>query len=264
MAEVAELKDTIPALEAEEKKPPTELGRTESSRKSPTCRSTTCRTARTSTAMSSTIIFGAKRDYAFTPKQHFELGEALGQMDFETAAKLSGRALRRFAEGPGADGTRARAVHARCAYGREHGYTEVNPPLLVRDDAMFGTAQLPKFEEDQFSFHEFRKVQHEFAARDDCGIPKRPENWIGSAIPDETPTQGVGLSSTLKTAEFQFKTADKVNRSQPLAHPHRRSPADQSRPRIHPRRSRAAAALHRLHAVLPRRSRRRRPATRAA
>ena len=55
-----------------------------------TCRSTTCRTARTSTATSSIITSGRSANYAFTPKQHFELGEALGLMDFETAAKLSG------------------------------------------------------------------------------------------------------------------------------------------------------------------------------
>ena len=62
--------------------------------------------------------YGAKRDYAFTPKQHFELGEALGMMDFETAAKLSGA---RFVVLKGAlarHGARARAVHARRAHGR--------------------------------------------------------------------------------------------------------------------------------------------------
>ena len=94
--------------------------------------------------------FGAKRDYAFTPKQHFELGEALGQMDFETAAKAIGRALCRFEKRLGATRTRARQfmldVHTT-----EHGYTEIAPPLLVRDEVMFGTAQLPKFTDDHIS-----------------------------------------------------------------------------------------------------------------
>ena len=65
--------------------------------------------------------FGAKRDYAFPPKQHFDLGEALGQMDFAAAAKLSGA---RFVvlKRPGAYGTRARAVHARCAHHRARLY----------------------------------------------------------------------------------------------------------------------------------------------
>jgi seryl-tRNA synthetase len=93
--------------------------------------------------------FGAKRDYAFTPKQHFELGEAIGMMDFELAAKLSGA---RFVVLTGglARLERALAQFMLDLHTQEHGYTEVNPPVLVRDEAMFGTAQLPKFREDQF------------------------------------------------------------------------------------------------------------------
>jgi seryl-tRNA synthetase len=93
--------------------------------------------------------FGAKRDYAFTPKQHFELGEALGMMDFELAAKLSGA---RFVVLTGGLARLERALSQFMLdlHTQEHGYTEVNPPVLVRDDAMFGTAQLPKFREDQF------------------------------------------------------------------------------------------------------------------
>ena len=92
---------------------------------------------------------GAKRDYAFTPKQHFELGEALGLMDFETAAKLSGA---RFVVLKGGLARMERALGQMFldVHTGEHGYEEVNPPLLVRDDTMFGTAQLPKFKDDQF------------------------------------------------------------------------------------------------------------------
>ncbi|MHA1133496.1 MAG: serine--tRNA ligase [Alphaproteobacteria bacterium] len=88
--------------------------------------------------------------FDFTPKQHFEIGEELGLMDFETAAKLSGA---RFVvlKGPLARLERALAQFMLDLHTSEHGYTEVNPPLLVRDDAMFGTAQLPKFREDQFA-----------------------------------------------------------------------------------------------------------------
>lgn len=87
--------------------------------------------------------------FDFEPKQHFEIGEALGLMDFETAAKLSGS---RFVvlKGQFARLERALAQFMLDLHTEEHGYTEVNPPLLVRDDTMFGTAQLPKFEEDQF------------------------------------------------------------------------------------------------------------------
>ncbi|HEX4411643.1 MAG TPA: serine--tRNA ligase [Xanthobacteraceae bacterium] len=94
--------------------------------------------------------FGAKRDYAFTPKQHFELGEALGQMDFETAAKLSGARFVVLKKGLArlerALGQFMLDVHTS----EPHNYTEIAPPLLVRDEVMFGTGQLPKFRDDQF------------------------------------------------------------------------------------------------------------------
>ncbi|HEV2552136.1 MAG TPA: serine--tRNA ligase [Bosea sp. (in: a-proteobacteria)] len=85
----------------------------------------------------------------FAPKEHFELGEALGQMDFETAAKLSGS---RFVvlERQIARLSRAIGQFMLDTHTEEHGYTEVMPPLMVRDEVMFGTAQLPKFEDDQF------------------------------------------------------------------------------------------------------------------
>ena len=92
---------------------------------------------------------GTPPKFDFQPKQHFELGEALGLMDFETAAKLSGA---RFVllRGALARLERALAQFMLDLHTGEHGYTEINPPLLVRDDTMFGTAQLPKFAEDQF------------------------------------------------------------------------------------------------------------------
>jgi seryl-tRNA synthetase len=92
---------------------------------------------------------GAPPEFDFKPKQHFELGETLQLMDFEAAAKLSGS---RFVilKGPLARLERALAQFMLDLHTSEHGYTEVNPPLLVRDDTMFGTAQLPKFREDQF------------------------------------------------------------------------------------------------------------------
>ncbi|MEI5664075.1 serine--tRNA ligase [Bosea sp. CCNWLW174] len=83
------------------------------------------------------------------PKEHYELGEALGQMDFETAAKLSGS---RFVvlERQIARLSRAIGQFMLDTHTEEHGYTEVNPPLLVRDSAVYGVGQLPKFEEDLF------------------------------------------------------------------------------------------------------------------
>ncbi len=87
--------------------------------------------------------------FDFEPKQHFELGEALGLMDFETAAKMSGA---RFVvlKGALARLERALAQFMLDLHTGEHGYVEVSPPVLVRDEAMYGTAQLPKFIDDQF------------------------------------------------------------------------------------------------------------------
>jgi seryl-tRNA synthetase len=94
--------------------------------------------------------FGAKRDYAFAPKQHFELGEALRQMDFETAAKLSGARFVVLKQGL-ARLERALGQFMLDVHTNEHGYKEVAPPLLVLDGVMFGTGQLWKFRDDQFA-----------------------------------------------------------------------------------------------------------------
>jgi seryl-tRNA synthetase len=85
----------------------------------------------------------------FKPKEHFEIGEALGLMDFDAAAKMSGA---RFVVLKGALARLERALEQFMLdlHTTENGYTEVSPPVLVRDTAMFGTAQLPKFEDDQF------------------------------------------------------------------------------------------------------------------
>ncbi|GLQ57537.1 serine--tRNA ligase [Devosia nitrariae] len=90
-----------------------------------------------------------KPAFTYRPKEHYELGEAMGEMDFEVAAKLSGSRfvvlkshLARLERGIG--------QFMLDMHVTEHGYTEVQPPLLVRDDALYGTGQLPKFEEDLF------------------------------------------------------------------------------------------------------------------
>jgi seryl-tRNA synthetase len=92
---------------------------------------------------------GRARKFGFPAKEHFDLGEALGQMDFEAAARMSGarfvvlkKDLARL--------ERAIANFMLDLHTKEFGYTEVSPPLMVRDQAMFGTSQLPKFENDLF------------------------------------------------------------------------------------------------------------------
>lgn len=91
----------------------------------------------------------ARPSLAFAPRQHFELGEAMGQMDFEVAAKLSGS---RFVvlKSHLARLERAMGQFMLDLHVDQHGYTEVQPPLLVRDEALYGTGQLPKFEDDLF------------------------------------------------------------------------------------------------------------------
>jgi seryl-tRNA synthetase len=94
-------------------------------------------------------VFGAARGYSFAPKPHDDLGGALGFMDFEVAAKLSGARFVVLKKGL-ARLERAIGQFMLDLHTNEHGYTEINPPLLVRNDVMFGTGQLPKFEDDQF------------------------------------------------------------------------------------------------------------------
>jgi seryl-tRNA synthetase len=92
---------------------------------------------------------GREPQYNFEPKEHFELGEALGGLDFEAAAKLSGSRFVVIRAGL-ARLHRALAQFMLDLHTREHGYMEMQVPLLVRDRVLFGTGQLPKFGEDQF------------------------------------------------------------------------------------------------------------------
>ena len=93
--------------------------------------------------------WGAKPQFDFTPRPHWELGEALGILDLERAAKLSGA---RFAVywGQGARLERALANFMLDVHTREHGYREVLPPVMVNSRSLFGTGQLPKFADDLF------------------------------------------------------------------------------------------------------------------
>lgn len=108
--------------------------------------------------------WGEPREFTFAPKDHVDLGEGLGGLDFEAAAKMSGA---RFAvlSGGLARLERALAQFMLDLHTRDHGYREVSPPYMVRDEAMFGTGQLPKFEEDLFAIHgEWQRLEIEFTA----------------------------------------------------------------------------------------------------
>lgn len=94
--------------------------------------------------------WGELRKFEFTPKEHIELGEALGMLDFDTAAKIAGA---RFAimSGPLAHLHRALIQFMLDLHTREHGYTETYAPYLVNAESLRGTGQLPKFEQDLFA-----------------------------------------------------------------------------------------------------------------
>ncbi len=81
--------------------------------------------------------------------EHFEIGETLGMMDAEVAAKMSGSRFTMLSGGL-ARMERALGIFFLDVHVNDHGYTEVSPPLMIKDNAMFGTGQLPKFAEDQF------------------------------------------------------------------------------------------------------------------
>jgi len=149
MDEVAKLKTTLPELEAAAKQADTELARELSAIPNLPLPAPEVPDGVDEHGNVQHHVFGKARDYGFAPKAHDDLGAGLGTMDFETAAKLSGARFvvlkKQLARLERAIGQFMLDLHTN-----EHGYCEINPPLLVRNDVMFGTGQLPKFEDDQF------------------------------------------------------------------------------------------------------------------
>jgi len=99
-------------------------------------------------------IWGEKPEFRFTPKDHWDIGEGLGILDFKRAAKITGA---RFCINWGAGARLERALinFMLDVHTREHGYTEILTPFMVNRDSMRATGQLPKFEDDLFSTGEF-------------------------------------------------------------------------------------------------------------
>ncbi|TGQ94500.1 MULTISPECIES: serine--tRNA ligase [unclassified Mesorhizobium] len=129
-------------------------------------------------------------------KEHFEIGEALGMMDFERAAKLSGS---RFTVLKGGLARMERAIGQFMLdlHTTEHGYEEVIPPLMVKDDVMFGTGQLPKFEEDLFSTGIPKEVQSHDIAR---GLLDFRDKVSAFLQPNRQITQADGSESDQKAS----------------------------------------------------------------
>ncbi len=147
MAEVADIKDKMTALEADEK------GLGEDVRSLlltiPNILDAAVPAGKDESANVEVRKWGTPRQFDFTPKDHTDLGASLGLMDFDQAAVMSGA---RFVVLKGALARLERAIAQLMldTHTTENGYTEVNPPLLVRDVALIGTGQLPKFGADLF------------------------------------------------------------------------------------------------------------------
>ncbi|MDV4157026.1 serine--tRNA ligase [Rhizobium brockwellii] len=146
-AEVSELKTLLPAIEEEDRQLTAELN--DALSRIPNIPFDDVPVGKDEHDNVVTRTVGEKPRWNHAPKEHFEIGEALGYMDFERAAKLSGS---RFTvlTGPLARLERALGQFMIDLHTSEHGYTEVSSPLMVRDEAVYGTAQLPKFADDLF------------------------------------------------------------------------------------------------------------------
>ncbi|WP_374529422.1 serine--tRNA ligase [Novosphingobium sp.] len=145
-AEVASLKDTLPALEAEDRDLLARLN--DELARHPNLPDTAVPDGEDETQNVEVAKWGTPRTFAFTPKEHADLGPALG-LDFETGAKISGARFT-FLRGQMARLQRALGQFMLDHQTSVNGYTECATPLLVKDDAVFGTGQLPKFSEDLF------------------------------------------------------------------------------------------------------------------
>ncbi|MBD3730420.1 MAG: serine--tRNA ligase [Sphingomonadales bacterium] len=145
-AEVAEIKDTLPQLEEEERSLGAELDAMLAAL--PNLPAAEVPEGEDEAANVEVSRWGTPRSFAFTPREHADIGPALG-MDFETGAAMSGARFTFLRGGM------ARLQRAIAAFMLDHqtgtnGYTECDPPLLVKDEAVYGTGQLPKFSEDLF------------------------------------------------------------------------------------------------------------------
>lgn len=146
-AEVASLKDTLPAAEEEERQLTAELN--DALSRIPNVPHEDVPVGKDEHDNVVARVVGEKPTWNHKPLEHFEIGEQLGYMDFERAAKLSGSRFTVLTSQL-ARLERALGQFMLDLHTSEHGYTEVSSPLMVRAEALFGTGNLPKFEEDLF------------------------------------------------------------------------------------------------------------------
>ena len=213
-------------------------------RKFPICRSTTCRTARTSTAMSSITSGARSAIMRSSPSSISNWAKRSGMMDFELAAKLSGARFVVLQKGL------ARMERALGQFMLDV-HTEREAWLYGGQSAAAGARRCDVW----------HSAIAEISRRSVCSISRTSSTFelltkicrqIANVSLDVAERFGIASARQIQIADVA-RLCDADPRSS-LAHPHRRSPAHQSRSRIHRRRRHAAAPLHRLHAVLPRRS----------
>lgn len=143
--------------------------------------------------------WGSPRSFNYAPKDHVALGEALGLMDFAAAARMSGA---RFVVLKGALARLERALGQFMLDTQtgERGYQEVNPPVLVRDHAMFGTGQLPKFKEDQFFAADMAGREEKFSE----AVPDFDQRMIDAVHEGTSPKQALSDAFDAATTSEQL------------------------------------------------------------
>ena len=206
-AEVAQLKESLPALEAEEKALSAQLA--DLLARLPNIPADEVPDGKDESQNVEVSRWGTPRDFSFTPREHADLGPALG-MDFETGALISGARFT-FLKGQMARLHRALAQFMLDTQTATNGYIECNVPLLVKDDAVFGTGQLPKFAEDLFQtnlvadMERIEGVIDNILGRVFSSVP----DWSTNALQQESKEQFI---ARLKAEEIERINSDPSRR----------------------------------------------------
>ena len=180
-AEVAEIKQRMPEMEEQDRSLASEL--TDLLARLPNLPAEDVPEGEDESGNVEVSQWGDRREFTFEPKEHADLGPALG-LDFETGTKLSGARFT-FLRGDVARLHRALAQFMLDRQTRENGYTECNPPVLVNDAAMYGTDKLPKFAEDSFQTfitYDDEKIRAEAKARATREKETDPENFADTVV----------------------------------------------------------------------------------